>query len=604
MASILGSIDWGFQPLDWSHSDLAGAFYGGRANYIKSANDPLRYQVVWNKSGLTEATEPSAENGTSTTGDIIYIKFIVEVCMSKEDADINGYEKLAEITKTRDIANKRYDTDAVAVGHKFTVDVSQIVADELSYSLCPIGKGTWQSNKYGGMNGGQVMQDNIVSNNASMGNPVSNYNVSNNGAWRRLRVRALPYIINNDGEIIYASNSIGSEMITVINSVNQFELDSLYYVSNSYGGSYQMTESPTTNTQQGFKFISRYENYSTDSSDPYCKKPIRIDEEAEYLNFYFRNASTDNIGGTGNNAVRAIGMKVETFTSDGSAENTFYLNDFENNFITEVDTGTSKKYIRKKQDSMFTQNISPSFINDYATCKSYNDSGSASFPYWTTYSGNKITSSTAYYRVSLSRFSFTVPATTIRASEYRYYTIDREGSKNAYAFVRFHWLNDMGSIDSYTAKRNILEGYSISKDIVERKSVDRTWYQNNNSGGTTLNNAMYISDTMRGGDIYKGGREVMNVNAERNLSVYTEPLNDKDSKWLAKMMLSPNVWVEMDTQATKIGQNYNPYLRPTTKEYIPVIITNSDIETVNQEQGLVSFNIEYTLSHKVVTQRN
>jgi hypothetical protein len=163
----------------------------------------------------------------------------------------------------------------------------------------------------------------------------------------------------------------------------------------------------------------------------------------------------------------------------------------------------------------------------------------------------------------------------------------------------------MGAIDSYTAKRNISEGYSISKDIIERKSVDRTWYQSqSSSGGSTLQPAVYISDTMRGGDIYKGGREVMNVNAERNLSVYTEPLNNKDSKWLAKMMLSPNVWVEMDTQATKMGKFNNPYLRPSTKEYIPVIITNSDIETVNQEQGLVSFNIEYTLSHKVITQRN
>ena len=34
------------------------------------------------------------------------------------------------------------------------------------------------------------------------------------------------------------------------------------------------------------------------------------------------------------------------------------------------------------------------------------------------------------------------------------------------------------------------------------------------------------------------------------------------------------------------------------------IITNSDVETVNQENGLVKFNIEYTLAHKVITQRN
>ena len=70
------------------------------------------------------------------------------------------------------------------------------------------------------------------------------------------------------------------------------------------------------------------------------------------------------------------------------------------------------------------------------------------------------------------------------------------------------------------------------------------------------------------------------------------------------MILSPNVWIEMDTDATQMGKKRNPYLRPSDKEYIPVIITNSDIETVNQAEGLVKFNIEYTLAHKVQTQRN
>ena len=69
-------------------------------------------------------------------------------------------------------------------------------------------------------------------------------------------------------------------------------------------------------------------------------------------------------------------------------------------------------------------------------------------------------------------------------------------------------------------------------------------------------------------------------------------------------MLSPNVWIEMDTSATAMGNTMNSHLRPSTKGYIPVIITNSDIETVNQEEGLVKFNIGYTLAHKVITQRN
>ena len=69
-------------------------------------------------------------------------------------------------------------------------------------------------------------------------------------------------------------------------------------------------------------------------------------------------------------------------------------------------------------------------------------------------------------------------------------------------------------------------------------------------------------------------------------------------------MLSPNVWIEMNTEATKRGHETNPYLRPSVNGYIPVIISNSEIDTVNQSEGLVKFNIEYILSHKVVTQRN
>jgi len=185
--------------------------------------------------------------------------------------------------------------------------------------------------------------------------------------------------------------------------------------------------------------------------------------------------------------------------------------------------------------------------------------------------------------------------------------MDREDDKNAYDFVRFHWLNSMGGIDSYTAKRDIVEGLTISRDVIERKSGDRTWYQDNKggngTGGYTSVNG-YHSDTMRGGDIYKGGREVININAERVQSVYTEPLNKSVAKWLEEIMLSPNVWIEMDTEATEMGNSINSYLRPSTKEYIPVIITSSDVETVNQAEGLVKFNIEYTLAHKVITQRN
>ena len=254
-----------------------------------------------------------------------------------------------------------------------------------------------------------------------------------------------------------------------------------------------------------------------------------------------------------------------------------------------------------QQDRMLIQNVSPDFINNNAFVP---QTGSGR-PY--TDSISPITAST--YRYSLyfrGRYYNNATSAYINKthSATNWYQIDREDENIPYGFVRFHWLNSMGGIDSYTAKRDVVEGLTISRDVIERKSADRTWYQDGKNQGSTMAAGTFISDSMRGGNIYKGGREVTNVNAEKNKSVYTEPLNKATAKWLKEIMLSPNVWIEMDTDATKVGNVLNSNLRPSTKGYIPVIITNSDIETVNQENGLVTFNIEYALAHKVQTQRN
>jgi hypothetical protein len=595
MAGINGNVSWQIQPLDFSNSNLAGSFWSNRGNYLKSVNDPLRYEVIWSSAGVTEATEPSAGNFSGGNGDVVNVIFKVETSVG------DGYwEDLGSIKKSRDIANRKYNDGSQPNGHRFTVDISQLVSNELSYSLCPINKGTWQSNYYGGMNGGLTMQDNVLSGSGAMGTPISNYNVSRNGAYRLLKVSVNYEIINGDGKIVSATGSITSNTITVINSVNQFEKDSLYYAL-----SYNMDNSSSNK----YSFLSRCPNFTTsDSSLTYdFQKPIRVDEQAEYLQFYIRRIFSTDIRSAGLDSVGTIGLYVETFDAGGTRLNQFYLRDFEDNVTTE---NTNNNYVTpdEYQDSMFIQNVSPYYINNTtnligASKKSPTNSPS-NYPYWNAYTGNKITSNTAYYRVSVSRFAMFSPYTERRTSEYRYYTIDREDEKIPYGFVRFHWLNSVGGIDSHTAKRDVVEGLTISRDVIERKSGDRTWYQDDQNQGSIMQNSLYHSDTMRGGDIYKGGREVSNVNAERVQSVYTEPLNKSSAKWLEEMMLSPNVWIEMDTEATEMGNTRNPYLRPSDKEYIPVIITNSDVETVNQEAGLVKFNIEYTLAHKVITQRN
>ena len=566
MATINGDIYDSFSPISFSNSAKSLSL-NWRSNYLVSANVPKRYQIRWQSTGVNEAYVPTKSNATGTapnqTGDIINMVFYVYATTKFENgifpANLNNWDLVATIKKSRDITNKQYNSNNILAHQRFTVDISQICQDLLSYSLVPINKGTWQSSLWGGMNGGQTIQDNVAED-------VSLFNVTPNGCYRHIKVVARPEVILSTGLIVEATNKINFTPITVINSVHQYEKDEVWLfdrfpIGNGAGG-----------------FLSYCPNDSSSIAIlPKQKKSVRVDETAEWLYFYIRRAA--KVAGAANR----VNLKV--ITSDG---NTFYVNDFADNL--DYDVSSTEYY--EKQNKMCVQNVSVDYLNNNAKQAD-----------GTAYTGNKITSSTTYYTISLW-FTGTSFAES-RMSEYRWFNIDREDQKLPYDFVRFHWLNRMGGIDSYTAKRSVLEGMSINRNTIETKSADRTWYQDNDDRfGTLIPDAEYISNTMRGGNLYKGGREVLNVNAQKNNSVYTEPLNKNTAKWLEEIMTSPNVWIEMDTDATARGNTVNSYQRPSTKEYIPVIITNSDVETVNQEAGLVKFNIEYTLSHKVQTQRN
>tara|TARA_R110000803_G_scaffold2284_1_gene7685 strand:+ start:1168 stop:2931 length:1764 start_codon:yes stop_codon:yes gene_type:complete len=583
-------VDWGIVPLDSNSSRLAVMSWPFRgSDKLESANGQLRYQIE--SFGKSEAQEP-------TSGDLVNVVFKIYTSI-----DSNTWNQIATITKSRDIANRSYRTGLAAPGHRFTIDISQLASDQLSYSLCPINKGTWQSNSYGGMNGGLTMQDNVIFN-----SPISDYNVSQNGTFRMLRVEAsFEELDDNDQIVVSTHPTLRARDIAVINSVNQFEKDSTYY-SNTYN--IQDSNTVASSVPHYYNFLTRCPNFTGFSYVADFRKPVRIDEQAEWLQFFINQSSSTDINTDSTDAVCAMGIEIITYVGD-TIENTFYLNDFQDNLITDTDTITNFNILAKYQNQTSVQNISPYYINNTTTLKApqspIDRTGSVASN-WNNYTGDRITDSTTRYTAQLVKVGLSSPY-TFRDTTYTYqYTIDRENENIPYGYVRFHWLNSLGGIDSYTAKRDVVEGLTISRDVIERKSSDRTWYQANrgavNGNAVYVDDSAYISDTMRGGDIYKGGREVSRVNADRVLSVYTEPLNKSTANWLEEMMLSVNVWIEMDTLATNEGNLANPYLRPSTKGYIPVIITNSEIESVNQAEGLVKFNIEYTLSHKVQTQRN
>jgi len=598
--TINGATSWGIVPYDDSTSNLATMSYDYRNNFLKSVNDPLRYQIQWFYGGITEGTEPSKDNWTGATpddstgtGDLVNVIFKIYTTTDHSNVYPTNWDLIGTIKKSRDIANKKYSDGGVPNGHRFTIDVSQLVADQLSYSLVPINKGTWQSYKWGGMNGGLTMQDNVIGGAAAAGSAISQYNVSPNGTFRKLRITTTYEVINGAGDLVTPTETSSSNGISVINSVNQFGNDDVYYYLQFLHNEW------ASYSAQAKRFNTNCPNWYTDTSlnKVALNKKVRMDEQAEWLYWYVSNTFNGSESGDDYNLIEIYG---ETFTADGVSENTFVLVDF-NSLLTDETVYT----FAHEQKRMLVQNVSPSFINANAKVPQ-----SSNRPYSSTIS--PITASTHRYRLYFRGHYDSTASGWIskRHSAVNWYEIDREDENIPYGYVRFHWLNRMGGIDSYTAKRNVMEGLTINREVIERKSGDRTWGQADSyyDTGTTseenVDTSAYISDTMRGGDIYKGGREVTSVSADRVQSVYTEPLNKSTAEWLEEIMTSPNVWIEMDKEGTERNNTQNPYLRPSTKGYIPVIITNSDIETVSQENSLVKFNIEYTLAHKVVTQRN
>ena len=581
---INGTIIKGIQPHGVTGSVFATMQPNNHTENFKSCNQPLQYQVVYNNSG-TELTVASKDNyvtsGNNSFGDILNVIFEVYHHHSVIDP-INNWTLLTSITKAKDLPNKHYISQQPASGQRFTIDISPLCQDLLSYSLVPIDKGTWRSPFFGGMNGGITVQDNVA-------DLVSSFNVTKNGSYRYIKVRAKCQIIKDDGTLIIAndnSSRIDFAPLVIVNSTYTIGEDNYY--------SYQVSELPTADhiirstrainaefmvsssatASGGAKGMSNCPNYtSKQESTPEYQKLIRTSETAEWeyhMIGRYKNSNSTNL----------VALRVEPI----GGGTTVYLTDFNSNLYP---LATEADGFARTQNVVFVQNVSYQWIKNNAK----DDSGVATT--------NPFTAATTGFRTSF--VTKTTGGVFQRHSVYRHYKIDNETAKPAYnisnEFVRFHWLNRQGGIDSFTAKKDVTEGLSVSTSTIERKAANSSFFQQHITGHTAI-----ISDTNRGGDFYKGGREVFKKQAQRTQSVYTSPLNKPTAKWLEELITSPNVWIEQRTNASITVQESE--VRISEFGYMPVIITNSDIETVNQQQGLVSFNLQYTLAHKLSTQRN
>ena len=573
-----------------------------QGNFLISANQPMIYQVQWIGTSVNENYTPSA------TGDVVNVVFeIYSTTDYPVPPSFADWDLLGEISKKRDVSNTNIVTSSVPNVQSFTIDIANMVSDELSYSLVPIGKGSWQNQEYGGLNGGGAKQDNIT-------DTVSPYNVSRNGTYRTIRVDARLEVLDSSGLVVTSSTGVTSTAaVRVINSVPNFK-------SKLYSNQMWILSQYTVSTSSQRRALTTCPNSSVNTTGQNYMKPISIKDEAEFLYFFCKNSYN---GSDDTDYYNRYEMYGQAYDKSGSVGENFVLgsewinandliekcSDISHNFQKE--TTTSFKHA---QNQMCVQNVSPAYINGHA----YN-TGSGDYPYGV---GNMtsvtpITSDTGWYRVYVRGYYNANPTwTSVRHSNVYWYRIDENGTeKSSYENVRFHWLNSMGGIDSYTARRDILESISVEKSLMQTALPNRRIFQDNQyADDAAVANSAYFSDTMRGSDYYRGGKEVLSVNANVNNAVYTEPLNKIESTWLREMFTSPNVWIETPTadsdelnyesDAGSLLNDQNPYLRPSKTVYTPIILNNTEITSVNEAEGLVMFNIEYTLSQGILTQRN
>ena len=343
----------------------------------------------------------------------------------------------------------------------------------------------------------------------------------------------------------------------------------------------------------------------------YVKETYNGSDDTDWYNLYEVYGQAYNYG----DAINAptglsfvLGSNWEP--SDGGTPR--ICSDISHNFTLE--TG-SPSVFQHGQAQLAVQNVSPAYINNHAYAPQ-----NSNYPYTT--ARTPITSNTAFYRVYVRGNYYSQIDTAwkaVRHSSVYWYSINREdnsssNNKQLFQNVTFHWLNTLGGIDTYTARRDIVESITVNKSLMETKLPSRFYMQDDNSLGGALGTGDYFNDGMRGFNTYQGGTEVLSVNANTSYSAYTEPLGAVESRWLREIFQSPNVWIEEATDFNN-ETNYqvdapyhmnklNTYLRPASVIYKPVIINNSEVVSLDQEKGLVMFNIEYTGSQGIPTQRN
>ena len=284
---INGQMAWGQVPVwyndgNYDMSDQQHQYSGG---YLLSANEPIIFQLVWTDPSGTMSPSLNEQYVAQNPGDVVNVIFNVLATTEYPIPNNNEFEHIASIRKSKDIPNNNIATGTIPNSQSFTVDISRLIQDQLSYTLVPIGKGSFESQEFGGMNGGPIVQDNIVES-------VSPYNVTRNGMYRAVRVWCEYEVLDANGALVVSDDIKGNFSIVprVINSIPNYKDNTYYntqYILQKWGvADYTQKKALTKCPNEGYD--------TTAARMPQMKKTVHMDDQAEWLYFYVKESYDGN----------------------------------------------------------------------------------------------------------------------------------------------------------------------------------------------------------------------------------------------------------------------------------------------------------------------
>lgn len=712
---ILGTLSVGQDPNGYDAGSLnRQRNWGWSYSNLFSVNNPIIISAYWNL--LNENQEPSAQSYNSGTQEGHIVNVIFDVYQISEASGVifpDDWTLVGSIRKSRDIRNisemdrvNGGDGVSTAQGHIFTVDISEMCRDLLSYSLVPHGKGTWANTFWGGLNGGADQQGNRFE---FIGTDI--FSVTKNGSYRKIKVQIRCEIIDGEGIIREATTGASiketKSSFGIINSALDYDNPFVPAVRQNLHSFIHLGWGTSNRYWRSFMTTANNGNWggtiNANDDTRVLSKDVRMDEAAEYLQWVMGTVNNYAIWHSGFDASAGetsygsnntsdltdqVWIEITAKDADWNTVRNAELYDFTQNFKPKETVNSIANVWPRSQYRMCSQNISPVFINancihkDSAVKDVWENGGETYTRHLIDVDGNPSDKTALFLNDEITYYTLSIYNKTItsgngtgaskRLSEIRYFKIDRDrwtntsgantgdryagiyytelrsdqmtlahpvrckgfrwigtgaGLTNHDKYFRVHWLNKCGGIDSYTIKGQKSITYNAERDIIQRKEPNRFDYRIGGVDGANpypSDNAPvsgnYLSDNMGKTNNYKGGLEVLNINATKSGRVTTLPMGTQKAEWLKEILTSTNVWTEYLTMNLENGGLwYKTAYRgvddltdgsstagrlPNNMDYVPLVITSSSVDTYDEAKGLVTMTFEYTHSHAVVTQRN